>query len=214
MKYNHRFIAVDTETGGIPSPKNGKKATIDVALTEIASVVIENESLEIIHKDSWLIKPYDPELIYHPKAAEVSGITKQMLEKEGLGIEQVYENFKKILTDNKKGRLKPILIMQNKGFDIPFLKNLFDIFSDDFHSYCDRIEDTLDFARLKFIEKPNFKLGSIADYCGIDLVDAHRAAADTLTTAQIWIHFVKCLRRESQATQEESVEKFREGFKF
>jgi len=211
VKYNHRFIAIDTETGGIPSVKNA--ATISIALTEIAVVVIENESLEIIHKDSWLIAPYDSELIYHPKAAEVSGITKQMLEKEGLGIEEVYKNFKKALTSNKIGRQKPILIMQNKKFDTPFLKNLFAIFNDNFEDYIDSVEDTLDWARKKFIEKPNFKLGSIADYCGIDHTEAHRAAADTLTTAQIWIYFMECLRGEGQNKQEESVT-YRESFKF
>lgn len=212
MKYNYRFIALDTETGGLPSKI--KAATIDIALTEIAVVAIENESLEVISKDSWLIKPYDDSCEYNPKAAEVSGITKQMLEKEGLGIEEVYKNLVKFLKDNKKGRLKPIMIMQNKKFDTSFIENLFAIFNDNFHNYIDSIEDTLDWAKKKWIEKPNFKLGSIADYCGIDHPEAHRAAADTLTTAQIWIHFLKCLRGEGQATQEESVEKFREGFKF
>jgi DNA polymerase III epsilon subunit-like protein len=55
MKYNHRFLVLDTETGGLLS--KGKEATIDIALTEIGVVVVDSESLEIINEHSWLIKP-------------------------------------------------------------------------------------------------------------------------------------------------------------
>ena len=108
MDYKNRFLISDVETGGLFSAKN--PATISVALTEIAVITVDNEKLEILSKDSWLIKPYADDLIYNPKAAEVSGISKQMCEAEGLGIELIYENFKKILKDNKIGRQKPILI--------------------------------------------------------------------------------------------------------
>jgi len=211
MKYNYNFIVLDTETGGLPSKT--KLATIDIALTEVAVVVIDNESLEVTHKDSWLMKPYDDSCEYNPRAAEVSGITKQMCKVEGLEIEQVYKNLLKVLKANKKGRLKPIMVMQNKGFDIPFIENLFAIFNDNFHNYIECVEDTLEWGRYKWIEKPNFKLGSLADYCGLDLVQAHRALPDTVMTAKIWIHFMKCLRGEGQEVQEESVA-YRENFKF
>jgi DNA polymerase III epsilon subunit-like protein len=208
-KYEYNFIAVDTETGGLIS--KSKKALVDVALTEVAMVVISND-LEIVHKDSWLVKPYDHDTEYTSKAAEVSGITIEMLEKEGIDIQDVYQNVRKVLEKNKKGRLKPIIIFQNKPFDLPFLENLFIIFNDDFHKYIDRVEDTLDWARLKWPEKPKYNLASIADYCGLDLTDAHRALPDTIITAQIFIHFMKCLRGEGSGQQ--SVNKFREGFKF
>lgn len=214
-KYNHRFIAMDTETGGFSSKDN--LATIDVALTEVAVVAIENESLEIVEKDSWLIKPYidlNPDLIYTSGAEKVSGISRSMCEKEGLGIELVYKSLVAFFKKHKIGRLKPIIIFQNKSFDIPFMENLFAIFSDDFHKYIDRVEDTLEWGRFKWIEKPSFSLGALADLCGLDLVQAHRALPDTEMAAKIWIYFMKNLRGEGQATQEESVEKFREGFKF
>lgn len=210
-KYNNRFIALDTETGGLP--KKGQMATIDIALTEVALVTVENEKLEIISQGSWLITPYDDNLIYDKGAEKVSGISKEMCKKEGLPIEEVYQNIKGVLEKNKLGRNKPILIMQNKSFDTPFIENLFKIFGDDLYKYIERIEDTLHFARYKWIEKPKFNLGSIAEYCELDLVQAHRALPDTIVTAKIWIHFMKSLRGENQSIQKEEV-KFREKFKF
>lgn len=210
-KYNNRFIALDTETGGLP--KNGKMATIDIALTEAALVTIGNEKLDILSSNSWLIKPYDDNLIYDKGAEKVSGISKEMCEKEGLPIEEVYQNILGVLKDNKLGKNKPILIMQNKSFDTPFIENLFQIFGDDLWKYIERIEDTMHWARYLWVEKPKFNLGSIAEYCELDLVQAHRAEADTLITAKIWIHFIKRLRGENQSTQKVEV-KFREKFKF
>jgi len=212
MKYNNRFIALDTETGGLIS--KAKLATIDVALTEIAVVVVENEDLSIIDKQSWLISPYDEKLIYTSDAERVSGISKQMCINEGLDIEFVYKSLAKVLKANKVGSRKPILVMQNKGFDTPFIENMFAIFGDSLDKYIERVEDTLDMARFKWPEKPNYKLGSLAEYAGIDLVAAHRALPDTITTAKIWIHFMKCLRGEGEQTQqEESVTTYRENFK-
>jgi DNA polymerase III subunit alpha, Gram-positive type len=211
MKYNNRFVVCDTETGGLPN--KDKSATIDVALTEIAYATIDCESLEIIGSGSWLIKPYADGLEYNPQAAQVSGISRQMCEKEGLPIEQVHKEFVKMLIDNKVGKLLPIMVFQNKSFDIPFLENMFLLMNDDFNKYIERTEDTLHWARMKFIEKPNFKLGSIAEYLNIDLVNAHRALVDTMATAQIWISFMKSLRDSGskQSLQENS---FRKGFKF
>lgn len=213
MRYDQKFIAIDTETGGLPS-KLKKQATIEVALTEIAAVTIDNEKLEIIGKDSWLIKPYDKDLIYDKYAEIASGISKQMCEKDGIDIEKAYNGLKKVLVAGKKGKSKPIIIFQNKDFDIPFLENLFKIFEDDFWEHIDRIEDTLYWARLKWVEKPNYKLGSIAQYCGLDHTQAHRALPDTIITAEVWISFIKSLRNESSSAKPTKEKKFRHSFKF
>jgi DNA polymerase-3 subunit alpha (Gram-positive type) len=212
MKYNHRFLVLDTETGGLLS--KGKEATIDIALTEIGVVVVDSESLEIINEHSWLIKPYDDGLIYSAGAEKASGISKKMCEDNGIELELAYTSFVKVLKDNKIGRNAPILIIQNNLFDMPFFNNLFAVFNDDFENYYDRVEDTLDWARLKFIEKPDFKLGSIAEYLNLDHVEAHRALPDARITARVWISFVKSLRSLNELPTQENKEKFREKFKF
>jgi len=213
-KYDNVFIACDTETGGLPS-KLKKEPTIDVALTEVAIVTIDNESLEIKGDESWLIKPYDKNLIYEKGAEIASGISKGMCEKDGVDIEKVYRGMKNAFEKNKKGRNKPILIFHNKSFDTGFIENLFILFSDDLWKYIDRIEDTMEWARLKWIEKPKFTLGATAEHCGLDHVQAHRALPDTVTTANVWISILKCLRGSGNGEGESVKEKkFRDTFKF
>ena len=214
-KYNNRFIAVDTETGGLLS--KGKVAVAQVALTEVAMVSVDNESLEIVEQDSWLIAPYMEGLEYTAKAAEVSGITKQMCEKEGLDLEFVYKSMVKYLKANNVGTKKPIIIMQNKKFDIPFVENLFDAFKDSFYKHIERIEDTMEWSRnYMWPSEGKHNLAIITDRCGLDHTDAHRALADTIVTAKVWIHFMKKLRGENiqPVVSEENTNSFRKTFKF
>lgn len=211
-RYDHTFIAMDTETGGLPNEKKGTQATIDIALTEVAMVAVDNESLRITDKDSWLIKPYSDDLIYDIGAEKASGISKSMCEKEGIELEEVYDNMRKFFKKHKNGRNKPIVVFHNKPFDTPFIENVFLLFKDDLYNYISRIECTLEWSRMKFIEKPKFNLGAVAEMFGLDHTQAHRALPDTIITAEVWIALLKCLRSEGSATQEKK--KFRFSFKF
>jgi len=214
MKYEQNFIVMDTETGGLPTMLK-KQATIEVALTEVAIVVVDNKSLEIIRKDSWLIKPYDTELIYDKGAEIASGISKKMCETDGVDIKEVYTQLKTAFIKGKSGNNKPILVFHNKSFDTPFIENLFKLFDDDLWKWISRIEDTMEWCRLKWVEKPNFKLGGCASYMGLDLVQAHRALPDTIITAKIWINLIKALRNESsEVVKETKLKRFRDHFKF
>lgn len=215
-RYDQKFIACDTETGGLPD-RLKKKATIDVALTEVAIVTIENEFLKITDKKSWLIKPYDDQLIYEKGAEIASGISKGLCQKEGVDIKQAYEGMKEAFKKGKSGRNKPILIFHNKSFDTPFIENLFLLFEDNLYEYIDRVEDTMQWARLKWIEKPKFTLGATAEHYGLDHVQAHRALPDTVTTAEIWIKLMKDLRGMGQTNGSSELvkeNKFRVTFKF
>lgn len=202
---------MDTETGGLPMVLK-KQATIEVALTEVAMVVIDNETFSINQKESWLIEPYAYDLIYDPMAAKVSGISKQLCEKEGINIKECYEGMKKVFDKSKKGKCKPIVIFHNKDFDTPFIENVFKMFDDDLYKYIDRIEDTMEWARLKYVEKPKFTLASCAEHCGLDHLQAHRALPDAIITAEVWITFIKSLRGSGESEKKEV--KFRHNFKF
>lgn len=213
MSYHNRFVVSDSETGGLPD-RLKKQATIEVALTEAALVSIDNEKLEIVNKGSWLVKPYTEDLIYDPIAAKVSGISKQMCVKEGIDIEEVYTNYKNFLLHETIKSLKPILIFQNKSFDIPFFENLFLIFKDDLHKYIDRIEDTMEWSRLLWPMESKHNLGIITQRCGLDHTESHRALPDTIITANVWIYFMKHLRGQNSVATEESKPRFRSTFKF
>lgn len=211
--YNNRFVAIDTETGGLPD-RLKKEATIEVALTEIALVGIDNESLTIKEKDSWLIKPYADDLIYDIGAEKASGISKRMCEKEGIDIEKVYNNTKNFLLDQHVKKLKPIIIIQNKSFDTPFIDNMFKLFKDSLFNYIERIEDTMEWSRTTWPMEGKHSLGVIAQRCGLDHTQAHRALPDTIITADVWIYFMNRLRGQSIGSSNEKPKRFRDTFKF
>lgn len=126
MKSPFQYFAVcDVETGGLISKT--KQAVYDVALTEVAIVIVDANSLEIVDKDSWLIQPYDDNVEYNPQAAAVSGISKQMCEADGYPINDVCNKICGFLKQYKVGRNLPTMVGHNfRGFDQFFIANLFE----------------------------------------------------------------------------------------
>lgn len=212
MKYDNYYIVCDTETGGLPKQLK-KKATLEVALTEVAFVVVSNPELEIVDKKSWLIKPYNKDVIYQEEAAKVSGITKQMLEKEGQEIGQVFKEICDFLKKYKKGNRLPIFVGHNfRNFDLEFILNLFEMFKIDITKFVEEdLEDTMEWMRKKFVESSSFNLASCTQMANIDHVQAHRALPDTIATAKLWIYLLKCLRGEGVEVKKK---RFRDTFRF
>jgi DNA polymerase III epsilon subunit-like protein len=213
MIYNNQYAICDIESGGLPQ-RLKKRATIEVALTEIAIVIVSNPGLEIVDKKSWLIKPYSKELIYEDEAAKVSGITKQMCEKDGQDIEVVFKELCDFVKKYKKGQRLPILTGHNlRRFDLEFIENLFEMMKTDPSKYFDEsVEDTMEWMRKKYVEAASFNLFSCTTMAGIDHVEAHRALPDTVATAKLWVYLLKCLR--GSAVEQKEVKKFRDSFTF
>ena len=213
MKYDQPIIVTDVETGGLPS-KLKKAATLEVALTEIAFVVIDNVSLEIIDQSSFLFKPYSKDLIYDPEAAKVSGISLSMLEEKGIPMEKAFSDIDKFLSRYIKGRNKPYLCGHNvQNFDLEFIVNLFELNKKDISKYFDDfILDTLWLSRLAIVENPKFNLAACCEYYGIEHVQAHRALTDTTVTAKLLIEILKRMR--SQSVEGKVEKKFRHTFEF
>ena len=209
MKYDNYFFVIDTETGGLPS-RLKKNATTQVALVELAIVVVDNVKLKIIDKKSWLFKPYAEELIYTEEAAKVSGITKQFAEENGMKMGQAFSEIKNFIGQYKKKNRKHILVGHNIiKFDLEFIVNLFLMNNSDASKYFDdNVCDTLLFSRLKFVEALAFNLSVSCQMSNVTLVDAHRAMSDTISTAKLWISFLSSLRdRYIQASSPKPVTK-------
>ena len=208
MAYDQVFLACDTETGGLPSTKNGTVAFDDVALTEIAIVAIDNVSLKVIDKAGWLIKPYKEDLEYNPFAAKVSGITKQMCEDEGEDVKEVHKQIKKFIRKHCKGTEKGYFVGQKFiEFDIPFMENFFKHCKDDFWKYCEKdVKDTMFRSREIWPNENKHNLNIICERLGISYVEAHRALPDTEMTAKVWIEMIK-LQRGVNGTKKEDGEK-------
>lgn len=208
-KYGN-FVGVDTETGGLPN--KSKAAFFDVALTEIAMVAV-SEDLEIIDKKSWLVKPYKEGLEYNPEAAKVSGITKEMCEEKGQDIQLVCKEVIQFLKKHKNESRLPVLFGHNFiSFDIPFILNMFEYCKEDLTKYANpEPEDTLKWSRMRWKELTNYKLGTVCEAAGITHTEAHRALPDTIVTSELFIYFMKGLRREGIVEQKKE-KRFRQTF--
>ncbi len=207
------FVVVDVETGGLISQT--KKAVVDVALTEIALVLVSKE-LEIIDQTSFLIKPYKEGLIYDKGAEEASGISREMCAEQGVELATAFKGVTDFLKKAKQGGKLPVILGHNfLKFDAFFIENLFEFCKEDMNKYMQGApEDTIKWARLAWPQSNNYKLGTCCDNAGVTLKDAHRALTDTIATAHLWIYFMKRLRGEGQITanSEASSVTFRASF--
>lgn len=75
------------------------------------------------------------------------------------------------------------LIAHNKRFDEKCLKEVFKTYDMDYPNYT--FYCTLIASRRKWKNLPNYKLGTVASYCGFDLTQHHHALADAEACAAI-----------------------------
>ena len=200
------FLVFDTETGGLPSKAN--PAFYGVALTEVALVMVSPE-LEIVGTDSFLIEPnYKDGLMYSSKASEVSGITLDMLTKEGITPKVALDRTLDFINSYRTSNKKPTLVGHNiRSFDNPFMINWFDFCKEDLYKWVNKSDiDTLDLCHLVFPEAPYYNLGTMCDQYDIELTDAHRALPDTIANAELFIKIFKDLRGESENKISDKVE--------
>lgn len=211
------YISIDVETGGLPNTT--KKAVYDFALTEVAFVAI-NKDLEIVEKQSWLIRPYKEDLIYDKRAEEASGISRAMVEEQGMDLNVAVKEMIAFLKRYKVGSSLPTVFGHNFiKFDADFMINAFEFCKENFLKYVkEEPEDTIKWARLCWPESDNYKNGTCCRNAGVVLTDAHRALSDAIATAQLWIWFMKNLRGTGSNTMAVSagdipaIRRFREGF--
>lgn len=193
------YLVYDLETGGLP----GKDAPAfdTIALTEVALVYVSPQ-LEIIGKTSFLLKPYKEQLRYDAKASEVSGITMDMLEKDGIGLEEAFGIVVDFINTYQTGSAKPRLVGHNiKKFDNPFMENWFKFMESNLYKFVHvESEDTLEWAHRLFLEAPDYKLGTMCDQFDIEITQSHRALPDTIGNALLWIEIMKRLRGEAIAS--------------
>ena len=203
MSYNQHYVAIDVETGGLPS-RLKKRAVHEVALTEIAAVVVDNDTLQIIDQGSWLIKPYDPDLIYQQEAADVSGIDEKFCHENGMDIRDAHKAFVAFIRKHVKAKKKGYLVGHNIiDFDLEFIENFFDYCgSNMFDLFKTDVKDTMIYSRDRWPTERKHNLGVVCERLGLPYVAAHRALPDTIMTAKAHIEFMKLLRSQGAAQSE------------
>lgn len=211
-------IFFDFETGGLCSKE--KKAFYDVPIVELALVVIDMYTLNIVEQVSLIAQPdYKEGLEYSAKAIETHKITLEMQRENGVDIKEIYkktvEMFKKYKNPKQMVTLGGHNIM---SYDMPFMRNMFEYFGDDVDNYVRYYYDTLSMAHIAALEQDNYQLATCCAVNGIDLIGAHRALADTAANAQLFIQYVARIRglmQNNSSNKEagnEVVERFREKF--
>ena len=173
MKKN--LAILDVETGGFSTEKNG--------VCEIALLIVNPETLEVVKEYSTLIKPYtraddtDELVSYKEDSMAVHGITIEDLENEGLDVTQVMEAVLGCLEINE---VDTIVGHNVKAFDIKKVEHLtkrfLGISLEHFDKYC-----TLEASR-KHLNAKSHKLEDLCVQFKIVKKEAHRALNDCYNT--------------------------------
>lgn len=206
----NNFICFDLETGGLDFMKN--------PITEFAMIVYNRSEMKELFRFECFVKPYN-DLTLDAEALKHTGITTEMLDSEGVDIEDLVLLLKDIFTQYTEGRrkMKPIMVGHNiANFDIGFLTYAFALFDLDLFDYIDSYcEDTLHLSRTKWCnDMAKFNLTACCEKAGIELIDAHRAMNDVEANKKLHEYLVKSLRNDVSISQDKEISNHRETFKF
>jgi len=140
---------------------------------------------------------------YNPQALEITGIPRELLVKEGLSYKDAYTDITELIKRHTVGNSKPVIAGHNiKKFDNPFMDLLFERNKGSFEKSINSFQiDTLEWARMKWFEMPNFSLGTCANEVGLTLKEAHRALPDTVANAKFLIKILGNLRGNGTAEE-------------
>lgn len=221
MESNNRvdnFLVLDFETGG----RNCKK---QLAI-EFAGIWVDGTTFKEIDRYQSLILPYG-EYDIEQQALDANGIKLEEIAEGGISVDELVKEIIKRTEASNKGKMrgkKTILVGQNILFDIGFLQQIFketkqDLSkyftgSDDFYGNFQPVYfDTLFIGRVKYaqdLDKTSFNLSSLCQYEVIDLINAHRAMADTESTLELFKKYISNLRSGSSSEMYDP----RQDFKF
>ena len=225
-------IGLDFETGGLDCR--------ECACTQIALQAVRFDTWQVFDRYQAYIAPYGKQdaglprrKVYEQAALDYSAITMEMLRTQGMDMKKVAGEviaFAKRATLSKGNQCKPVLVGQNIAFDIGFLQQLvnyaglaaefektFSGSRDYYGNFQPHYIDTLALGRLAFAADPevtSYKLELVASRLGVELDDAHDAAADVTATLDILGVYTSRLRQtEGTATAMQKKEKTRKYFK-
>jgi DNA polymerase-3 subunit alpha (Gram-positive type) len=220
------FLIFDFETGGLDSNIN--------AITELAAIAISGDTLQEIGRVHELVSPYEKQ--YDDKALQVTGISIDLLEAEGIPLVEVAkkteELLKKAYVHTRVKSAKTILVGHNVLFDIGFLHQLLSSLGnsskimekyldgsyDAWGHYQPRYIDTMTIAKEIWggeDQMKDWKLGTVLEKGNVDLIDAHRAMNDVLGTKEFLIDSINRRRNiAGDGVGTKSSTRFRDHFRF
>ena len=212
-----KLIVLDCETGGLDPTKH--------AITEIAMLSVDPKGMKEINRWETLIKSYG-DLEYEKDALEVTGISLEDINSgmDATKVVAIFIKFCEQLTPKgDRGKHKPIIVGHNVGFDIGFIKRLFEEAGKNLADYVNTTGteiahiDTQRLAMVKWYDMKSHKLGKCCERANVTIKNVHRAMADVMLTYQLLVVLLN-EPQSSEKTDEKVVKKpintFRKKFEF
>ncbi len=162
------YVLVDIETTGL-SPQRDDIIEIGAIKVKDNKVVDTFNTLINIGRD---IPPF---------ITSLTGISTDMIEKEGKEPAEVLRDFYEFSKEN-------ILVGHNVNFDINFIYDKCEKYLDTY--LTNDFIDTMKMAK-RFVKTPNYKLGTLADYFHVSYEGAHRGLKDVQITYEVYNHLKK-----------------------
>jgi DNA polymerase III alpha subunit (gram-positive type) len=148
---------------------------------------------------------------YNKEALEITNISIDQLESEGLEQQDVFAQVVKFIEKHTHGNSKPVLAGHNigflpnhtykgkpkeaNGFDNKFMDHWFNLNDADFFSMVNEMFiDTLTFSHLMWSESSSYNLSTTCAMMDVTLKNAHRAIADVEANAKMLIKMLKQFR--------------------
>lgn len=211
------IMVFDFETGGFDCRKQ--------PAIEFAAIWLDPVDFKHIDSYEAVIKAYN-DMEIDPKALEVNGITPEEIEdgeELAVVVKEIIARTEAVNKGQMRGK-KCILAGQSVQFDIGFLQAIFKetkqdlskIFEgakDFYGNFQPAAIDTQYLGRTKHADsdKTAFGLSNLCSYENIDLVDAHRAMNDVISTVDLVINYMLSLREGNEGAKSY---RYRDEFKF
>ncbi len=167
ISYPSDYVVVDLETSGLDLAKN---EIIEVGMLKVCADKITEEFHALIK----------PENLVSKQIGELTGITNELLEKEGEKLSNVLPKIKNFIGKNS-------LLGHNVSFDINFLNQAY--FHDGYEVLDNQYYDTMKmYGELLSSNKLRKKLSDVAAACEVhvDKNECHRSLADCYTVKAVY----------------------------
>jgi DNA polymerase III subunit epsilon len=168
-----KFIVFDFETTGLDCYKH---EIIEIGAIKVDRDGVNHETYQILVK---------PNKRFAKKITEITGITKEMLEKDGVPIEKALPEFLNFIEDLP-------LVAFNSEFDMGFLSIANERLGN--KKLKNKVSCALKLARKAWPGRDSYKLSSLAEDGGLSTEDAHRALGDCRRTMTVYASAVEKIR--------------------
>lgn len=164
LRKQEGYVVIDVETTGLESETD--------EIIELAAIRVLNH--KVVDTYSSFVKP----ACSIPKnIIELTGITQEMVEKDGKSLHEAVLAFLDFLGDS-------VIVSHNVRFDRAFLDAA--CIKLGIEKIKNKGKDTLGMSRRRVEDVPNYRLKTLAEHFNIKTDETHRALADCLITFQLY----------------------------